>query len=223
MAAADLIQAVAATAELCGTNLSEAAAKMLVADLAAFDEQAVIVALSKCRREIKGRLTLAEILSRIDDGRPGPQEAWATLPRDANATVMMTDEMAQAWGLVRNLLSEGEQVAARMAFLEAYTRLVTDARNAAKPVRWFASLGLDKDEQRAVITRAVETGRLTPEHAKALLPAPVDGPVRQFLLTGNAAPLLAVQSPADRAAALDNLGEIKKIMARVCKAKEAKA
>ncbi|MCG1042521.1 hypothetical protein KQH60_08165 [Mycetohabitans sp. B8] len=219
MAAADLIQAVAATAELCGTNLSEAAAKMLVADLAAFDEQAVIVALSKCRREIKGRLTLAEILSRIDDGRPGPQEAWAMLPRDANATVVMTDEMAQAWGLVRSLLSEGERVAARMAFLEAYTRLVTEARNAAKPVRWFASLGFDKEEQQAVITRAVEIGRLTPEHAKALLPAPGDGPMSQFLLTGNAAPLLEAQSPANRAAALSNVGEIKKIIARVCGAK----
>lgn len=170
MAVVDLIQALAATAELCGTNLSEAAAKMLLTDLADYDERAVLVALSKCRRELKGRLTLAEIISRIDDGRPGAEEAWAVLPFDESTSVVWTDEMSEAFWVAYPLIQEGEKIAARMAFKESYLRLVADAREHRTPARWTVSLGHDKNGRHPVLAAAVEKQRITPGHARALIP-----------------------------------------------------
>lgn len=170
MAAVDLIQALAATAELCGTNLSEAAAKMLLSDLSDYDERAVLVALSKCRRELKGRLTLAEIVSRIDDGRPGAEEAWAVLPFDESTSVVWTEEMSKAFWIAHPLIEEGEKVSARMAFKEAYVRLVAEAREQRVPAAWTVSLGHDKDGRKPVLLAAVERGRLNRTQARRLIP-----------------------------------------------------
>lgn len=170
MATAELIKAVAATAELCGTTMSQPAAELLLADLSSFDERSVLVALSKCRREVKGRLTVAEILARIDDGRPGAEEAWAMLPRDEGATIVWTSEMADAWGLVRDMIAEGETVPARMAFKEAYQRLVTAAREARQPAKWSVSLGHDVNGRKGALLMAVAQKRITAEYACTLLP-----------------------------------------------------
>ncbi|WP_217589768.1 hypothetical protein [Burkholderia sp. GbtcB21] len=170
MASAELIKAVAATAELCGTTMSQPAAELLLADLSSFDERAVLAALSKCRREVKGRLTVAEILSRIDDGRPGVEEAWAMLPRDEDSTTVWTTEMAEAWGLAREMIAESETVAARMAFKEAYQRLVNAAREARQPAKWSVSLGHDVNGRKGALLMAVAQKRITAEYACALLP-----------------------------------------------------
>ncbi|WP_250512678.1 hypothetical protein [Caballeronia sp. INDeC2] len=170
MAAVDLIQALAATAELCGTNLSEAAAKLLLMDLAEYDERAVMVALSKCRRELKGRLTLAEIVTRIDDGRPGAEEAWAVLPFDEATSVVWTQEMSAAFWIAQPLIDQGEMVAARMAFKESYLRLLGEAREKRIAAKWTVSLGHDKDGRQPVIAAAVEKGRITHDFARNLLP-----------------------------------------------------
>lgn len=170
MASIELIQAVAATAELCGTTMSQPAAELLLADLSAFDERAVLVALSKCRREVKGRLTVSEILTRIDDGRPGAEEAWAMIPRDEDSTIVWTSEMAEAWGLVRGMIDEGEMVPARMAFKEAYQRLVTAAREARQPAKWSVSLGHDINGRKGALLMAVAQKRITAEYACTLLP-----------------------------------------------------
>lgn len=170
MASIELIQALAATAELCGTSLSEPAAKLLIADLADFDQRSVLTALSKCRRELKGRLTLAEIVSRIDDGRPGVEEAWAMLPRDEDATVVWTQEMSEAAALANPLIEEGELVAARMAFKEAYLRLIAEAREARRPVKWSVSLGHSVVGRRTALLKAVAARRITADHACGLIP-----------------------------------------------------
>jgi hypothetical protein len=170
MAAIELIQALAATAELCGTNLSEPAAKMLLSDLSDYDERAVLVALSKCRRELKGRLTLAEIISRIDDGRPGAEEAWAVLPFDEATSVVWTEEMSAAFWIAQPLIDQGEKVAARMAFKETYQRLVAEAREQRTPARWSVSLGHDKAGRQPILAAAVEKGRISTDHARKLIP-----------------------------------------------------
>lgn len=182
MAGIELIQALAATAELCGTTLSEPAAKLLLADLAEFDQRAVLAALSKCRRELKGRLTLAEIVSRIDDGRPGVEEAWAMLPRDEDATVVWTDEMREASSSVNHLLEDGEVIAARMAFREVYAKLLAEAREARRPVNWTVSLGHSVAGRRTELLKAVAARRITAAHACALIP--------NFEVDGTATPLL---------------------------------
>lgn len=170
MADIELIQALAATAELCGTNLSEAAAKLLLTDLAEYDPRAVLVALSKCRRELKGRLTLAEIVSRIDDGRPGPEEAWAALPIDESKSVVWTQEMSDAFWIALPLIEQGEMVQARMAFKEAYLTRIAEAREQRTPAVWSASLGHDKHGRKAVLAAAVEKGRINRTQARRLIP-----------------------------------------------------
>ncbi len=171
MASAALLEAVAVTAELCGRTFSQPAAKIFVADLAGYSDAAVIKALAKCRREVKGLLTVQDVVSRIDDGRPGAEEAWSMMPFDERQSVVWSDEMAAAFGICGPLLSRGDKVAARMAFKEAYTRLVAESRDLGKRVRWTPSLGHDKAGREAVLIAAVEAGRLTYDHACDLVPA----------------------------------------------------
>jgi hypothetical protein len=162
MPSAALLEAVAVTAELCGRVFSEPAARVFVADLGGYPEASVMKALSRCRREVRGALTVADVVSRLDDGRPGPEEAWSMLPRTEAQTVVWTDEMA---------------------FKEAYQRLVSEARDAGKPVNWSASLGHDKLGREAALLDAVRMGRLELERARDYapsLPAP-DKRVMQLL------------------------------------------
>lgn len=170
MPSAALLEAVAVTAELCGRTFSEPAARVFVADLAGFPEQAVIRALSKCRREVRGLLTVQDVVSRIDDGRPGADEAWSMMPFDERQSVVWSEEMAQAFGICGPLLSQGDKVAARMAFKDAYTRLVAEARDERRPVNWSPSLGHDPRGRDAAIEEAVRKGRLSLEHARDICP-----------------------------------------------------
>ncbi len=190
MPSTELLQAVAVTAELCGRTFSEGAARMFVNDLSGFPEQAVLKALARCRREVKGILTIQDVVSRIDDGRPGPEEAWAQIPLDESQSVVWTDEMAQAFGIARGLLGNGEKVAARMAFKEAYLRLVSEARDAGRAVAWTPSLGYDKHGRDAALSEAVAQGRLSYEHAVDICPG-LPPPAGHGLLLGqNSQPAL---------------------------------
>lgn len=164
-----LLQAIAVTAELTGTTLSEPAARVMAQDLARYPEQWVMAALVRCRREIKGRLTLSEILSRLDDGRPGMEEAWAMLPKDEAATAVWTDEMRDAYAVALPLLAD-DPIASRMAFKEAYLRNVQKARDEAKQPVWTATLGHDPHGREHVLLEAVAKGRLALPYAQRLLP-----------------------------------------------------
>lgn len=160
MAGKTLLQAIMVTAELMGTTFSAEAARVLAADLSRYPESQVLAALVRCRREVRGRLTLADILTRLEDGRPGVEEAWAMIPRGEEETVVWTPEMREAWAVVRPLLLEGETVAARVAFKEKYLALLMTARDDGTPVRWEVSPGYDATAREAKIREAVEGGRL---------------------------------------------------------------
>jgi hypothetical protein len=170
MPSIDLIKAVAVTAELCGRTFTEAAAEVFVADLAAYPEASVLHALSRCRKEVRGVLTTQDVISRIDDGRPGVEQAWAMIPTDENGSVVWTTEMAEAYGLCAGILSTGDRIGARMAFKEAYTKLVSQARDAAKPAEWVPSLGADLEARRRVLTDAVRAGLIAHEVAEESFP-----------------------------------------------------
>lgn len=170
MSTESLVKAVVATAELMGTELTIDGARMFCADLADYPEPMVLNALRKCRREVTGRLTLAAVVSRLDDGRPGADEAWAMIPRDEYRSVVWTDEMATAYGVAAPLLAEGDQVAARMAFREAYQAAVSRARDANRQPTWRPSLGWDPAGREAVLRDAVEKGRLPGPQAITALP-----------------------------------------------------
>lgn len=171
MPSSALLEAVAVTAELCGRTFSEAAARVFVGDLAAYPEAAVLKALTRCRKEVRGILTVSDVVSRLDDGRPGPEEAWALLPLDESRTAVWTEEMASAFAVALPLIAAGEVVPARMAFKEAYAQRVTEAREAAKPVSWSVTLGHDVRGREGVVMDAVQRGRLTMQEARSLVPS----------------------------------------------------
>lgn len=109
----------------------------------------------------------AHIIEQIErmvknDGRPGPEEAWAISlsARDEGDTVVWTHECAQAWGSSSPIMDMGDEVGARMAFKETYTRLVAEARLRREPASWEVSEGFDKDRRRSAVNRAIEAGRI---------------------------------------------------------------
>lgn len=167
----ELLQAIAVTAELTGTQLSEPAARVFLSDLSKYPLQQVLGALVRCRKELKGRLTLADVISRLDDGRPGPEEAWAAVSQlTEDDTVVWTYEMQQAHGKVSAMIEEGETIPARMAFIERYKYLCQFARDGGLPVQWIVSLGNQAAGREGPVMEAVEQGKLTAERAMTLLP-----------------------------------------------------
>lgn len=166
-----LIKAIAVAQEVTGTPLlSDAAVMAMIKDLAAYPEQQVLASLRRCMREVKGKLTLADIISRIDDGRPPPEVAWSMVPKSESASVCWTTEMRDAFAVAYRLIEAGDNVQARMAFLEAYRNQVQLARDARYPVEWHFSLGTDKDGRELVILDAAEKGRISVEAAQRALP-----------------------------------------------------
>ena len=170
MASAELVKAVAVTAELCGRVFSPEAAAVFVSDLSPYPEAQVLAALVRCRKEVRNVLTLVDVISRLDDGRPGPEEAWAMLPMTELQTAVWTVEMSQAFGVVVGMIDAGEVVPARMAFKETYQRMVAQARDRGVPVHWLVSLGHDAAGREGVVTAAVEAGRLSLEYARDVCP-----------------------------------------------------
>jgi len=112
------------------------------------------------------------------DGRPGAEEAWAIALTGCKeeATVVWTTETAQALFISRPVLDSSGAISARKAFLEAYTRLVADARSARRPAEWVASIGWDRRQQVSAIKGAINAGRLPAPSAAALLEGPGGDP-----------------------------------------------
>lgn len=167
----DLVTEIQATAELCGQALSKPALAVLTLDLGGYPEAQVRGALRRCRREHKGRLTAEAVVSRLDDGRPGAEQAWAMIPQDEHASVVWTAEMAEAYGAAGPLLAAGDAVAARMAFREVYSAAMVRARDERRPPVWTPSLGRDPAHRETVLRDAVERGRISMAHARAALPS----------------------------------------------------
>lgn len=136
--------------------------------------------------------TPADVIAQLQglaaaDGRPGSDEAWAgsLAAADEAATVVWTDEMAQAWAVARPVHASGDKIGARMAFREAYDRLVDEARKARRPVHWQASLGHDPRQHHDAVRKAVQAGLLR-EVALLSLPAPNSGQPLLELVGGSA-------------------------------------
>lgn len=173
MSIEQVIDALAVTAETFGQPMSASALVMLAQDLEQYPEATIFNALRKVRRECR-RLTLADIIDRMEssDGRPAADEAWmnALIAQDESATVVWTQEAAQAFEIARPALTINDKTGARMAFKAAYDRLVEDARKRREPAKWSASLGWDSDQRIPVLQAAVECGRLPAGYAAGLMP-----------------------------------------------------
>lgn len=195
MASESLVKLVVATAEVMGAELSLEGARLICEDLSQYPEPQVADALKRCRRELRGRFTLAEIVARIDDGRPGPEEAWGMYPKGEGETAVVTAEMHLAMRHAWPLVQEGDLVAGRMAFREAYLRIVADARDRGEPVRWEPTLGHDKAGREAPLLEAVERGRLPPAHVVGLL-AHIPDIEQRVMLAASKSPAAQIEAPA---------------------------
>jgi hypothetical protein len=194
---AQLAGAICATAETLGQTISAGAAQLMAEDLAEYSAADIRKALQSCRRELTSKLTLASVLSRIqaEDGRPGRDEAWAIAlaSNDEFDTVVMTDEIQLALNAARPVLDAGDKIGARMAFISAYDRFVSEARANAQAVNWHISLGFDAGRRVAAINKAAELQRIPQERAHLLIadmshePVTEDGRAIVGLLTGTVA------------------------------------
>lgn len=171
-----LMQQLAATAELLGQKISPVAVEMMSADLDAYPMAVLGAALKRVRTEHVGALTIKAILDRIDAvmGRPGANEAWATAltALDERNTIVWTEEMAQAWELARPLAVGGDEIGARMAFKDAYERLVRTAREERRLPAVTISEGWDGQLRSVAVEKAVKLGYMPASAAVAYLPAP---------------------------------------------------
>ncbi len=194
MATKELLKAIAATAELFGKSYTPAAAALFAQDLDGFDERAVLSALTRCRKELDGKpFNVSAVISRIDDGRPGVEQAWAMLPHDEDSSTVWSEEMAQAWGIALPLLNDGDRIGARMAFKEAYTKQVADARDRKESPKWTVSFGRDAGGRQTALVEAVRHNRLSLDHAVKLLPGEAaEGMLLSLGVTNH--PLLAAPS-----------------------------
>jgi hypothetical protein len=106
------------------------------------------------------------------DGRPDENEAWAVAitSQDESETVVWTQEMAEAFNLARPLLADGDAIGARMAFKDAYKRLVDDARATNKPTQWSVSAGWDATRRQVAVQKAVVAGLLAGPQPHLALP-----------------------------------------------------
>lgn len=200
MSAADIVSAIAVTAELTNTQLSASAMKVMAGDLITeYSESAILQSLVRCRRELSGKLTQQSIVERINqaDGRPGANEAWgiALSAFDEAQTVVLNDEITEAMGAARPVMNSGDDVGARMAFRDAYERIVRNNRSVGSKPKWYPSLGHDPLLRVDAIKAAEERGLLTRSQVSAYLPAPITkeeqerGAAIAGLLTGNVAPI----------------------------------
>lgn len=173
-----LVEMLVATAEVMGDQIRPTAAVYMVTDLATYPLRVLANALTACRREVKGRLSLAAIMERIDDGHPAPNEAWAVAVRatDEAVTLVWTEQTRDAWTAALPLVEEGDKIAARQAFLEVYARLVKSARAVGGCAVYQPSLGHDASGRAAALQLAVDAGRLAHQQVAEHLALPAAAP-----------------------------------------------
>ncbi len=207
-----LVDLLVGTAEVIGDQLRPTTAVFMVADLAAYPLSLLERALAGCRRELKGKLSLAAILERIDDGHPSPNEAWAIAVRaaDERSTVVWTEQTRDAWSAALPLVEAGDKIAARPAFLEVYTRLLKEARAAQKTATHQVSLGADASARDGVLQQAVAAGQLAHEQVADFLalpaPTPAFNPVALLAGRVEVSPEATAQTRARLAELADLLG-----------------
>ena len=163
-----LIEAIAVTFELCGsTTLSAAAKNMMVSELEQYSDEHIVRALKRCRAEVKGRLSLSDIVSRIPGDWPRSDEAWSMCPKSESESAVLCDEISISY-YEATQMTEGDN-AQRLAFRDIYTDRVNDAKSAGKRPRWYPSLGHDKRGREGALRAAVTKMLLTADHVRKLL------------------------------------------------------
>ena len=110
-----------------------------------------------------------------DDGHPGADEAWGLLVRiisNERETGVLTEEMRAGWQACQPILDLGDEVGARMCFLDGYRRRIQEARQNGFKAHWTVTLGADPTLRIQRLQEAVTARRISSAHAQSLLAGP---------------------------------------------------
>lgn len=163
-------QALTLAFQYVNQSMPDLAIAEMAHDLEMYPPDHVLAALKRCRSELKV-IRYGDILDRLPGGHPGPEEAWAVIGpslQNEAVTVVWTDPMREAFGVAVGLADD--LVAARMAFKETYTKLVSEARAKNHQPAWSVSLGTDKAGRELAILEAVKAGKLSQSYVGKFLP-----------------------------------------------------
>jgi hypothetical protein len=164
---------VSVLAVMFGVDVTEELFEMYTEHLADIPKEQLQQAFWKASRDLKFFPKIAELrelalLRALNDGRPGPEEAWARMPkgnRMEDDSVVWCEEERVAYGACRSLLLDGDRIGARLAFKERYEKELAEARSHGRPVQWTMSVGYDMEHRLAALATAVQEKRMTLESA----------------------------------------------------------
>lgn len=159
-----LMEELGATMELSGQQIRPAALALLASDLSHIAKPLLRMALARIRAEHKGQILTGTVLQYVDHamGRLLPAEAYALAlsSADDRATIVWTNEIAEAWAVASPLLNAGDKFGARQAFMESYGRITGEARAQRQLPRVQVSLGYDQEGRTRALHEAIAAGRI---------------------------------------------------------------
>lgn len=187
-------------AEAFGEPLTEQRQEIYCAGLADLDEDRLHVVFHRARYELKWFPKLAELRELAgaspgmqNDARPGPEEAWARMPKGERMeedSIVWCEEERAAYDACRSLLINRDLIGARMAFKERYEKELAEARAQGRPVRWIMCQGFDINHRLTTLATAVQQHRLTLEGALDFVPGERQSEFAQILPGAQAKGLL---------------------------------
>lgn len=209
-------------AELYGRTVKPMQTAMYFRAMADYPLEAVQSALdahAKCPERGRFWPLPADLLAKLEtaaaiDGRPSPEEAWATAiqAQDEAVTVVWTTETAQAWADVgQALMDAGDRFNASRGFIAKYTESCGEARKRGVPVQWVVSQGTDKDLRHQALETSFKAGRISRETCRQMLPRHQDAGPIVAAIAGKVVPLLNGPKPA----APDRIAEIQRASDRL--------
>lgn len=172
-----IVDSIEMTAEISGNPFKPQVIALMVEDLAEWEFNDIQVALNACRREVKGRLSLKDIIDRLPkkgDELPTADELWGQILEyltDENKTFVLPEmafiALESTHGGIYKLAMSGDKTGARMAFKAAYERL---SQGYNGKVNYKVRLGLDKENQAAAVKTAYLENKITKQMALAFFP-----------------------------------------------------
>ncbi len=200
---------VAALGLALGDEVSAERLLVYAEDLCDIPEERLASAFQRARREYEyPKLPPIAYIRRLagsmgeSDGRPGPEEAWARMPKGERMeedSIIWCDEERAAYAACRSLLVQGDQIGARMAFKERYERELAEARAQKRAAFWSVSAGLDVEQRLITLAAGVQEKRIGLEHAFNFIPEQRHDDFAHMLPPATAKGLLAgkVQRPTE--------------------------
>ncbi|MDE1988818.1 MAG: hypothetical protein KGI39_03925, partial [Patescibacteria group bacterium] len=144
-----------------GKSLSDAAMALCFESLAFYPLADVKKAIAEHAKNEKFAPSPNDIINILDADKPvhiGADEAWSIARHgmDQKNSVCITQEILAAMDIASDVYSTRDENPARMAFRDAYNRIV---KTAPTP-KWFVSVGEDKAQAEMVALEGIRLGRL---------------------------------------------------------------